>query len=180
MKYLLVIRSHHNNFIPFEWNLTSKYAKENLTTLEGIDAYTSKYTEIELLEELLELNLISLNDSYAGFAIIYNEKNKTRVLDSGVLFKDSPLRLEDNTIIDYIYKNHANKSFINDIIMHLKNNDNININNFKYILKNLTKFQEKGEKFLYSSITLYSKIPYLNKRNLNYYLYQKYLKVNLT
>lgn len=180
MKYLLVIRSHHNNFIPFEWNLTKKYAGENLSTLEGIDAYTSKYTEIELIEELLELNLISLNDSYAGFAIIYNEKNRTRVLDSGVIFQNSPLKLEDKIIIDYIYQNHENKGFINDIIMHLKNKDNININNFKYILKNISKLKERGEKFLYSSITLYSKIPYLNKRNLNYYLYQKYLKVKLT
>ena len=48
-QYMLVIRVDKNNYRPLEWEQLPEYNKEDLTSLEGIDQFTSKQKEYNLL-----------------------------------------------------------------------------------------------------------------------------------
>jgi hypothetical protein len=58
-KYLLVIKRNNKDYLPLEWNLTSYYGGENLHTIEGIDQFTSKMTQGELIADIINNNIVS-------------------------------------------------------------------------------------------------------------------------
>jgi len=65
-KFLLTIKRNNNDYLPLEWHLTSFYQGEDLTTLKGIDKFTTKITRAELINEILEENMVVVkpNESY--------------------------------------------------------------------------------------------------------------------
>lgn len=56
--YMLAIKRNNNDYLPLEFNLTSEYNDEDLTTLKGIDSYTKKYDELELIYSIIDANIV--------------------------------------------------------------------------------------------------------------------------
>lgn len=173
--YMLVIKRDNKDYLPLEWNLFNNYNKENLNTLEGIDIFTTKTTKIDLLKEAISKNILSLDEKFRDFAIIYNEKGKTRELKEGPIFKEDKDVLNPNNIITFISVNIDNKEFINTIITLLKDNKK-EIEEFKYILKNINTFASRGNNAIVAALSTYNNLSYYDKRYLSIQIYNRYIK----
>ena len=166
-KYLLVIKRNNNDYLPLEWHLTPFYANEDLTTLEGIDAFTSRLTKFDLLTEVMSMNIIDGQERFKDFAIIYNEKGKIRELKEGTIFKGENSVLNDNEFIQYIADNIEDKQLLN----HLYNasyskKQEQSTKEFEFILKNISYFIERGHNAVYAALLTFMKIPYERRRTI--------------
>lgn len=175
--YLLAIKRNNNDYLPLEWNLTSSYDNEELTTIEGIDAFTSKITRISLLTDALALNIIDLEEKYKSFVIIYYEKGKTRELKEGPVFQEDEIDLSVDNFLETIIANIEDKNFLND----LKNacytkNPEPELIKFDYILKNLAYFISKGPNAIYAALLTFHDLSYERKRTIIIKLSKKMTK----
>lgn len=164
--YMLVIKQGKNNYRPLEWNQLSKYNKENLNTLEGIDKFTKKYKEDELIDDILDNNLAELNDRFIKFAIIYKEKGKFREVKEGIVFEENKNLLNENYIQNILFENTNNKNLYNHIINILNKDDSISSKEFIFILKNIEFFKDNGKNALIAALDKYSNLTYKTKRML--------------
>lgn len=165
--YCLVIKRNTNDFLPVEWNLTKFYQGENLYTLEGIDAFTSKISRSELADEIIKQNLASPDERFQSFAIIFKSKKRTRELKEGVIFKEDNAVLSEEDLISYIIENQTNKQLLNEIfnLCHFKDNDE-KVKQFKFVLKNLELFRAKGENGIKGALSIFKSISYSKKRTI--------------
>ncbi len=166
--YLLVVRKNNNSFQSVEWNLTKFYQGENLHTLDGIDKFTGKTSRLELLEELLELNILSPTDTFQGYSIIFQTPNgRTRELKEGVIFNEDTAVLSEDELIDFIIENQDNKEILNEIynVCNFKDKDE-KVLEFKFIVKNLDLFKARGENGVIGALSLFKKISYEKKRTI--------------
>lgn len=167
MQYMLVIKVDKNNYRPLEWEQLSSYNKEDLTTLEGIDKFTSKQKEYKLLEEIMDKALVEPNDLFNSFSIIYKEKGRVREIKEGVIFEDNSDSINDKEIINILKENYNNKNLINHIINILnKNKDQQTNQEFIIILKNLDYFAEKSKNALIAALDKYKELNYKEKRTI--------------
>ena len=143
-KYLLAIKRGNNDYLLLEWNLTSFYDNEDMTSLEGIDKFTKKITRTDLLLEILKLNIIDLNERFNNFTIIYLVNGKYHELKEGAIFKDDTSILTEDLLIDFIYSNSDNKKLMNMIYnLLVPKVDDQEFTKFKYIIKNIDFFKQK-------------------------------------
>lgn len=165
--YCLVIKRKNNNFLPIEWNLTKFYNGENMYSLDGIDAFTAKITRKELLNEILEKNLVSPDELFQSFSIIYKTKKGTRELKEGVIFSEDTAVLNEDEIIEFLINNQDDKQLINEIfnICHFKDEDE-HVKEFKFILKNLDLFKQKSKNGVKAALSTFKNIPYDKKRTI--------------
>ncbi|MGN1338058.1 MAG: hypothetical protein ACI4WW_06255 [Candidatus Coprovivens sp.] len=173
--YMLVIKRDNRDYLPLEWNLVKNYDNENLNTLEGIDNYTKKINEAALLLEFIDKNILSPNEKYKGFAIIFNEKGKTRELKDGPIFITESSCLDTKNIIGFLNANINNKEFYNVVYTLLKG-DSKEINEFKYVIKNIEIFKEKGKNAVLAALSKYNNLNYEDRRHLALELYKRYIK----
>ena len=167
--YLLVIKTGNNSYLPIEWESISSYNKENIYSLEGIDNFTSRFNESQLLSEAVEQNIISLTDPYRNIAIIFKENGKNREVKEGVIFKDSYNILTEDELLDVLFDaiNNNDKETINNILMQCKiKEQNQELDKFMYVLKNSNIFKEKGEKGIKAALSLYYNMPYEIRRKI--------------
>lgn len=173
-QYMLVIRVDKNNYRPLEWEQLPKYNKEDLTTLEGIDKFTSKQKEYKLLEDIMNKSLVEPNDLFQSFAIIYREKGRVREIKDGVIFAEDASSINDNEIINLIKDNYNNKNLINHIINILNKNKDQQINKeLIIILKNLDFFAEKSKNAIIAALDKYKELPYKEKRTIGLNILKK-------
>ncbi len=166
-KYLLAIKRGNNDYLLLEWNLTSFYDNEDMTSLEGIDKFTKKITRTDLLLEILKLNIIDLNERFNNFTIIYLVNGKYHELKEGAIFKDDTSILTEDLLIDFIYSNSNNKKLMNMIYnLLVPKVDDQEFTKFKYIIKNIDFFKQKGENGLKASLSIFKNIKYENKRSI--------------
>lgn len=166
-KYLLAIKRGNNDYLLLEWNLTSFYDNEDMTSLEGIDKFTKKITKTDLLLEILKLNIIDLNERFNNFTIIYLVNGKYHELKEGAIFKDDTSILTEDLLIDFIYSNSDNKKLMNMIYnLLVPKVDDQEFTKFKYIIKNIDFFKLKGENGLKASLSIFKNIKYENKRSI--------------
>lgn len=165
--YCLVIKRKNNDFLPVEWNLTKFYHGENLYTLEGIDAFTAKTTRRELLEEILNQNLISPDEQFEHFAIIYKSKKSARELKEGVIFSEDNAVLSEDELIEFLITIQDNKQLLNEVfnICHFKDDDE-QVKEFKFVLKQLGLFKAKGPNGIKAALSIFKKISYEKKRTI--------------
>lgn len=165
--YLLVIKRKNNDFLPVEWHLTKFYSGENLNTLEGIDSFTRKISTTELITELLDKHLVEPTEEFESFSIIYNIKNRTRELKEGTFFKENNIIFSEDDLIKLIIKNRTNKEFLNQIfnICHFKTREE-KVEEFKFILKNLDLFENRGENGIKGALSTFKSISYAKKRTI--------------
>ena len=114
-KYLLAIKRGKNDFLPLEWQFTSFYNGEDLTSLEGIDTFTKRITRMDLLLEAVNLNMINIDERYTSFSIIYSENNKYHELKEGCIFAEDINIFDANQFIYFIINNIDNKDILNQI-----------------------------------------------------------------
>lgn len=166
-KYLLVIKRDNNDYLPFEWNFLDNQNDKNINSLEEIDTFTKNITRIELLAEALSFNLIDIKEKFTSFAIIYYEKGKTRVLKEGPIFKEDIEILSEQEFISFIIENITNKSIINNIYNICNSKDSEpHLDEFKFILKNLNLFINKGENALIAALSKFNEISYFRRRSI--------------
>jgi hypothetical protein len=165
--YCLVLKRKNNDYLPIEWNLLKFYNGENLYTLEGIDAFTSKITRKELIEEILNCNLVNPTDPFAGFAIIFKNKNKTRELKEGSIFREDNAVLSEEELINFLVTIQDNKQLINEVynICHFKD-ESEKVKEFKFVLRNIGIFKLKGENGVKGALSIFKSISYENKRTI--------------
>lgn len=173
-QYMLVIRVDKNNYRPLEWEQLPEYNKEDLTSLEGIDQFTSKQKEYNLLSDIMDKSLVEPNDFFQSFAIIYREKGRVREVKEGVIFIEESNSINDKEIINLIKNNYSNKNLINHIINILnKNNEQQTNKELIVILKNLNFFAEKSKNALIAALDKYKELPYKEKRTIGLNILKK-------
>ena len=166
-RYLLVIKRNNNDFLPVEWNLTDFYQNEDLYTLEGIDAFTSRLTQVELLTELVNKKIVDFNEVFMSFSIIYRQNNKTRELKESPIFKDETQILSEDELIDFIIENIEDKVLLNEIfnILNPKDKDE-KILQFKFVIKNIDLFKSRGTTGIRAALSILKDISYEKKRSI--------------
>lgn len=165
IQYMLAIKIDKNSYRPLEWEQLSSYNSENLTTLEGIDKFTSKTNENDLVKEIINENLLELTDLIQNFTIIYKEKGKIRELKEGVIFKESKECIKEENIIILLKENYKNKNLINHLTNILnKNKETKEIKEFIVILKNIDYFANRSQNAILAALDKYKELPYKIKR----------------
>lgn len=166
-KYLLAIKRGNNDYLPLEWHLTKYYQNENLNTLEGIDAFTKNVTKKDLLLEVIRLNMISLDERFVDFAIIYPVNDKFYELKEGCIFKSDQDILDENTIISYIIANKDNKNILNKITNLCKGKtSDSKVEEFKYLIKNLNLFIDTNPEETIKALQKFKSVKYANRRSI--------------
>ena len=166
-EYCLVIKRKNNDFLPVEWNLTKFYKGENLYTLDGIDAFTSKVTRQDLIKELLDQNLVIPTEEFTSFAIIYKSKNRTRELKEGTVFQEDNAVISEDTLIEFLMSIQDNKQLLNEVFnqCHFKEEDK-KVQEFKYVLKQLDLFKLRGNNGVQAALSTFKSISYDKKRTI--------------
>ena len=174
-KYMLVIKNKKRNYAPIDWKSINK-KNSSISSLKGIDDFTSQYEEEELFNLLIEHHLIEQRNENDEIAIIFKEKDRIREVKEGILFKNNKDLISDETYITNILKNINNKNFINNIY-NLCNSlgKSEEIKNIKYILKKLDFFKQKGSNGCRAALLEFTKLPYEEKRKIYLQTYIRYL-----
>lgn len=165
--YCLVIKRKNNDFLPVDWNLTKFYQGENMYTLDGIDKFTAKTTRKDLIKEILDKNLVSPDEQFECFAIIYKTKKGARELKEGVIFSEDTAVLSEDELIDFLLTIQDNKQLLNEVfnICHFKDDDE-QVKEFKFVLKQIDLFKAKGQNGVKAALSLFKKISYDKKRTI--------------
>ncbi len=166
-KYLLTIKRGNNDYLPLEWNLTSFYAGENLCTLEGIDEFTRKLTRVDLLSDVLSKNMIDGEEMFMDYAIIYYEKGKNREVKEGTVFLEDINVLSESMFLMFILDNLEDKKMLSLIynMCDIKS-DSKKLYEFKYVLKNINIFKDRGMNGVIGALSLFKDIEYELKRKI--------------
>lgn len=174
LQYMLVIKRGKNDYRPLEWQTLPIYNKEDLTTLEGIDKFTSNTDSVDLINYILDESLAEDHDLFQKFAIIYKEKGKYREVKEGVIFKELAPFITDQSIINLININYQNKDLLNYIINILSKNIEDELHReLIFILKNLPIFEAKGKNAIKAALDKYKELDYKEKRSLSINIYRK-------
>lgn len=167
-RFLLVIKRGNNDYLPLEWHRLEIYNNEDLSTLEGIDTFTSRIYLEELIESIVEANIVPLEERFQSFSIIYFDNGKKREIKEGVIFKDESQNLNSNYLKDFIMNNYNNKDLMNRIYNLCSNkNQTPEVLTFCYILKKLDYFNSLGPNGLKAALTKFDEIPYEERRRLS-------------
>ncbi len=150
-KYNIAVVTKPNNYFPI--NLRDLKISNNYNTdkLEELDNFTLKYTKNDIMNAIKEANLLDINEDMS-LVIIYYEKNDIRTLP--ILTKEISFDMWK-----YIKDNYEDKNFKNKVFNFL--NNKVEINNLKSA-KDLNEF-----------LMIISGVPYIIKRKLYFYLYEK-------
>lgn len=142
--YILAIRRAHNNYLPLDLSILNL---PNLNTLEAIDSFTKNISKEELVNIIITNDIAQEDELFEDFTIIFKEKGKIRELSEGTCFMDDANFLNPYAIIDFIYNNYHNKILINKIYNYLNTKTaSDQASEIKFILNNLSRFAEKGDK----------------------------------
>ena len=77
MQSMLVMERRPKDYMPFEYDKLPQYNGEDLTSLEGIDEFTCKFTsEEDLKAEIVMTNCIDDFESSNKMKIVYYENEK--------------------------------------------------------------------------------------------------------
>lgn len=174
MKYMLAIKRDNNDYLPLEWNVLKEYAGEDLSSLEGIDNFTSRFMLCDLVDAVILNNLVDKDEKYSSFVILYNEKGKNRELKEGVLFSDKIELLDVRKFCTNILNHCLDKQFLNKI-------DNIlgkfreckEVLTFQKVIKDPVSYLAKDADYLFQGLMLVGEIPYEIRRKIMISVYEK-------
>ena len=166
-KYYLVVRVGKNSFMPIDWTQTNFYHGENLYSLSGIDKYTSQILSLNLMDEIMHQGLMSPDDLFSSFEILYIENNSNHTVKEGPIFKEDEHILSEDELIEFIIENRDNKETINNILMqcNIKETDEI-LENFKTTLRNIVFFENDIDR-LRNSLRIFKQLSYFQKRKIS-------------
>lgn len=155
-KYYLAVETKPNNYFPIDLLNLSISNFKTIESLELLDAFTSKFTEEEIMNAIIEANLLEVNKNMP-IILIYNEKNVIRKV---------PVLTKDNyyDMWEYIKNNYQDKNFLNKLYNFLNNKVD------KDLIKDLKKVEEFKE-----LLKIINELPYKIQRKLYFYLNEKWL-----
>ncbi len=174
MFYQLVMKKANNNYQPFDLKLFKNYEGEDLTSIIGIDNFTTKYkNEDELKKDLLEANFINIYDLEKDLLIVYYENEKWREEKFGLLFQDDKNIIAVETIINFLKENINNPQVLNIIYNKFNNNKykSMYLEILLDVLKNI-KVAIKNNKL--KNINAVKFLPYIERRNLGIFINQRF------
>jgi len=153
-KYYLAVETKPNNYFPIDLLNLSISNFKTIESLELLDAFTSKFTEEEIMNAIIEANLLEVNKNMP-IILIYNEKNVIRKV---------PVLTKDNyyDMWEYIKNNYQDKNFLNKLYNFLNNKVD------KDLIKDLKKVEEFKE-----LLKIINELPYKIQRKLYFYLNEK-------
>lgn len=170
-KYSLAIKRGNKDYLPIDGTLLPIYNHENLSTLSGIDSFTSRFTEIELIENILSVNIVPPTERFIKFVIIFMEKGNIRELKEGPCFIENSSFLKKHTIYQFFTKNFYNKVLLNKVYNFLNNKNNSKeLEEFRYIINNIDFFLLKGEKVAIVAFQKIYELEHEESRKLGMYL----------
>ena len=173
--YLLAIKRNNKDYLPLEFNLTKEYQGEDLTTLEGIDNFTKKLFDVDLIMSSLDSNIVDATEKFQSFVIIYKDKNKYRELKDGPIFKND----ENILNIDYIANTIVNLLDNKDFINHIYNLKDRFINQLTlelvYLIKNVNYLYNATNKPQELIKNILEEMPYEDRRIISRIVYEKTL-----
>lgn len=168
MQYELVMKKAKKFYQPFDLDRLSRYDKENLTTLEGIDAFTSKYEdEMDLKNDLLEANYISVDELDNELKIIFYEKDNTREFEYGICYKNMNYFFDGDNIANFIYANQDDLLFLNKLYNKFKNREDRS-QWWAPVLDVLKNYRKSNQK---QNIYAIRNLPYVERRAIGSYIY---------
>lgn len=174
--YMLAIKRNNNDYLPLEWKYTKTYDKEDLSTLEGIDHFTSlSYTD-ELLSDALDAKLINPFEKFERLAIIYKDNGKFRELKEGIVDYDEEFCLNFDLLCQFLERNIHNKNMINSIcnILGSFRDPSNELIQFIFILKNIGIFEKKGHNGIKAALSKFDDIGYEEKRKASLIINRKF------
>ena len=169
--YRLAIKRGNKDYLPLEWNLVSTYNGEDLTTLEGIDAFTTKTDIPGLFQEIIDKAIIDPEEKVQDVSIIFYEKGNIREVPHGAIFNEFQGKINSNTLVEFIKENIHNKQLMNKIYNFLtKYQGNKPIDELRLFLQNTNVFLAKGEKYINVALDSTKDIEYETLRNIVLYI----------
>ena len=169
--YRLAIKRGNKDYVPLEWNLSSLYNGEDLTSLEEIDTFTSKTSVPELFTDMMDKGVIDPDDKIQDISIIFFEKGNVREIPHGPIFDGVKEIIVPNTLKEFISSNINNKHLMNKIYNFLnKYQGEEAIDKVRLILHNLDLFVSKGEKYIKVALEAANDIEYEELRNIVLYI----------
>ena len=103
MKYMLVMERRPKDYMPYDYSIMPEYNGADLTTLEGIDAFTSQFNdENELKSALLAANFIDDNELDKKMKIIFKENEGIRENKYGVCYKNRSNLINSQFLISFL------------------------------------------------------------------------------
>ncbi len=166
-KYYLVVRVGKNSFMPIDWTQTNFYHGENLYSLPGIDKYTSQILSLNLMDEVMHQGLMSPDDLFSSFEILYIENDINHTVKEGPIFKEDDHILSEDELIEYIIDNRSNKELINNVLMqcNIKETDVV-LDAFKETLRKISFYEDDIER-LRENLSIFKKLTYFQKRRIS-------------
>ena len=173
MQYQLVMKQGRDNYQPFDLEMLSEFSKQQLTTLEGIDAFTSQFSNQESIKKvLLDANFIEADQLANELKIIFFENGRIREYKYGLCYRYNISFLNQDTIKNFIQQNFNNPQVLNKIYNEFshKKDKSIYLEAILELLKNVKKFPNKDV------INYIDILPYNEKRNLGMYIFTTFGK----
>ena len=124
--YSLVLIRGKKDAMPIDLvRLTRTTNKENLVySLKDIDLFTSKMSEEELINKLLEGNYIDAYEAFNRIGIIYYENGRSRELPEGPCYIENSMFIDVENVYRFIIDNLNNSQIINKLYNSLVKFDN--------------------------------------------------------
>ena len=164
--YYLVIRSGKNSYLPVDWSQTSIYEGEDLFSLKGIDTFTSRIHSIDLLREILKEKLITGDELFSSFEVLYLEKGHNRTLEEGPIFLENEYVISEGEFIEYIIANRHEQDVIESVLMQTQLKEtSSNLEKFQLILRNISFFGDRIED-LRDQLDTFKYLTYEEKRSI--------------
>ncbi len=169
--YRLVIKRGNKDYIPLEWTLASTYEGEDLTTLEGIDTFTTKSDIPELFQDIIDKAIIEPEEKVQDVSIIFFEKGNVREVPHGAIFSDLQGKVNPDTVINFIAENIQNKQLMNKVFNSLNKYQGIKpVDQLRLLLQNIDLFLAKGERHIRVALESTRNIDYEILRNIVLYI----------
>ena len=174
MKYYLVIKKAHNNYLPIDIEKLINLPDYKLTTIEGIDSFTINYEdEMALKDYLLSVNFIDEEESSKDLEIIYYENGGIRQLEYGPIFKKHLEVFDSEFLISFLIKLTDNPLATNRIFNAFskqKNKSDI----FQIVLDVLKNVKRSKDENKIKNIYYLRFLPYEEKRQLTLFIYNSF------
>ena len=165
---ILALKFNNNDYYP----IVSEYLDildkdDNITTLEGIDLFTSKYTKEEIIDSIRRSNIIANSEVLNNCELVITYCENKKIREYKVYTKDDIDYLKFDTI-DFLFRNISNKNILNRL--------NNYFSNKSYLPEDLSSFANiLNEISIGQLINCYMNLGYRSKRILKNYIFTEIL-----
>ena len=168
---MLALKFNKNNHYPlYKEYLDITTNIDDLSSLEGIDNFTAKFSKDEIINSVRRSNIIANEEmlEIAKLVIIYKDKEEDKNIREFKVYTNEDIDYLNFETIEYLFRNISNKNILNRLNNHFTNKNYLDedLINFASILNNISVGQ---------LINSYMKLSYKSIRILKDYIYEEML-----